>query len=129
MIARAAMILALSVSAAAAEIVRGRAEAIDGDTIRMAGQRIRLVALDCPELAHPGGHAARDALASLIAGIEIVCARADTDRHGRMVAHCGPAPRFSTDDDLTCRMIRSGHCRRYVRYDPRGLYTHCERGR
>jgi endonuclease YncB( thermonuclease family) len=45
----AALILALTVSAAHADTIAGRASVIDGDTLEVHGERIRILHVDAPE--------------------------------------------------------------------------------
>jgi endonuclease YncB( thermonuclease family) len=73
---------------------------VDGRTFALEdGREVRLAAVEVPPLstlpaaregeAAPGGAAARDALAALIVGADIVLRRADapTDRYGRILAY------------------------------------------
>ena len=68
--------LALACPAAAQDVLTGPARVIDGDTVEIQGQRIRLHGIDAPETAqactdgagrsYRCGRAATDALAGLI---------------------------------------------------------------
>lgn len=94
-------------------------EVVDGDTIRCSGQRIRLAAIDAPEL--PGHcrrgrdcvagdpYASSNSLMELIGSGEVVCRQVDVDRFGRIVAQCTTA-----DADLSCEQVARGHA--VVRY-------------
>jgi endonuclease YncB( thermonuclease family) len=82
-------------------IARGAAgRVVDGRTFALEdGREVRLAAVEVPPLAAlpqaregeaaPGGAAARDALAALLGGADIVLRRADaaTDRYGRILAY------------------------------------------
>lgn len=74
--------------------VTGRAMALDGDTLVIAGHpnRIRLHAIDTPEMGDwPAGPAARRALDRMIgtgAEAEVTCLVTGTDRHKRDVGIC-----------------------------------------
>lgn len=75
----------------------GRAVIVDGDSIELGGQRIRLRGIDAPEYRqtcnkngseYPCGRAAREALARLTAGREVMCSGWRNDRYGRLLADC-----------------------------------------
>lgn len=78
--------------------IRGRAEAVDGDTLRIGNQRVRLVRLDAPELDQTcldsdGGEwacgmAARSFLAGLLKRDDATCLRSGWDAYGRSLAAC-----------------------------------------
>ena len=70
---------------------------VDGDTLDLAGRRIRLADLDAPEhdqtCTRPNGtwrcgDAATAALRDAVAGRTLTCAARDTDRYQRIVATC-----------------------------------------
>jgi endonuclease YncB( thermonuclease family) len=80
-----------------AETLAGRARAADGDSLVMAGTRIRLEGIDAPELGQNCGRAggdyacgreARAALARLVAGRDVTCESRQNDRYGRALAVC-----------------------------------------
>ena len=106
-------ILALFASApATAQMLSGPAAAIDGDTLVMTGERIRLHGIDAPEKAQTcqrGGAAwacGQDAtalLAQLVAGKTIDCTPRDRDVYGRIVATCRAGA-----SDLSAVMVREG---------------------
>ena len=64
---------------------------IDGDSlvakIQGVAMEIRLAEIDAPELEQPHGRAAKQELAVLAAGQQLVILPLDTDRYGRTVAH------------------------------------------
>jgi endonuclease YncB( thermonuclease family) len=71
--------------------ITGRATVIDGDTIEVGGERIRLDAIDAPESAQlcvADGQRAALALADLIGTRNVTCAGTGTDRYGRTLAIC-----------------------------------------
>lgn len=96
-------------------------QAVDGDTLRAEGQRIRLSGIDAPELAQTCrdaqgrawscGAAARDHLATL-ARHGVTCTRRGEDRYGRMLATCSAAGIA----DIGEAMVRDGHALNYGRY-------------
>src|SRR5262245_53106307 len=81
----------------AAPIV-GRASVIDGDTIEIHGERIRLHGIDAPESTQPCtgadgrawrcGQRAALALSDRIGAHTVSCDPRDRDRYGRIVAVC-----------------------------------------
>ena len=97
------------------EHISGLPHAVDGDSLTIGEEHIRLYAIDAPELGQPctsGGDCgikAKDFLASLIHGRAVECRRrADDDRYGRTIAEC------SADGVDICReMVRSGHAMAY----------------
>ena len=84
-----------------AQQLTGQARAIDGDTLEIAGQRVRLWGIDAPELGqvcfvtlYPDGSVsdgcgrkAQQELADLVRGT-VTCEPKDRDRYGRVVAVC-----------------------------------------
>lgn len=75
----------------------GRARAVDGDTIRLADDRIRLVGIDAVELDQtcgadgatwPCGREARDFLADLLSKGDATCAIEGRDQYRRLLARC-----------------------------------------
>lgn len=86
-----------SLAANAAETHSGVAAVADGDTLRIAGARIRLHGIDAPESAQtcradgrawPCGRDAAQALRRRVAGRVVDCEERDRDRYGRIVAVC-----------------------------------------
>jgi endonuclease YncB( thermonuclease family) len=75
----------------------GRAVIVDGDSIELGGQRIRLRGIDAPEyrqscsksgIDYACGRAAREALARLTAGRAVTCSGWRNDRYGRLLGDC-----------------------------------------
>jgi len=81
----------------------GAAQAADGDSLRLRGDRIRLLGIDAPELSQicwaedgtewPCGRTAHQRLAELIGNTETSCQPGGTDRYGRTLASCTAADR------------------------------------
>jgi endonuclease YncB( thermonuclease family) len=77
--------------------IEGRASVVDGDSLVIAGERIRLRGIDAPELdqtclrdgnEYACGRDAREALARLVGSRPVACASREKDRYGRLVADC-----------------------------------------
>jgi endonuclease YncB( thermonuclease family) len=113
--------LACCLSAEAADTIRGRASIIDGDTLEIAGKRIRFHGVDAPEssqtckdrqgIAYRCGQRAALALADKIGSALVSCHARDTDRYGRTVAVCS-----QRGIDLNAWMIEEGHALAYRQY-------------
>ena len=94
---------------------------IDGDTLEMHGNRIRLFAMDAPEgrqtcTAADGkawrcGTAAARALDAMTAGKTVTCSQRDTDRYGRIVAVCKVSGK-----DLGAELVSQGLAVAYRAY-------------
>lgn len=101
--------------------VQGIARVVDGDTIEIAGARIRLEGIDAPEgdqqcaRAAGGtwrcGQVATDELQRLVGRSAVRCDSRGTDKYGRMLAIC-----FSGATDINAEMVRRGLAWAFVKY-------------
>lgn len=117
-----AMVVPAIGSAASPALLRGAAHVVDGDTLTVAGTRVRLSGVDAPETdqicldaaARPWtcGIAARDALAALIGPGDIACDPAGRDVYGRTLARC----RTADGRDVQALMVRRGLALSFTRY-------------
>ena len=99
----------------------GPAKVIDGDTIVVAGELVRLHGIDAPELDQTFlwrgepvacGTMALAALEALTAGVKLRCEVVERDRHGRLVAKV-----FSPNGvDIGRRLVSAGWALAYRRY-------------
>jgi endonuclease YncB( thermonuclease family) len=99
----------------------GVASVIDGDTIEIRGQRIRLFGIDAPESSQlcerttaerrRCGQQASFALADRIGRATVRCDPRDLDRYGRVVAVC-----FRGNEDLNRWMVATGWAVAFSRY-------------
>lgn len=92
--------------------MQGVARVVDGDTLRLGGERIRLKGIDAPELdqtcrrddvRYACGRQARAALERLAGGAPVRCTGWERDRHGRLLAVC-----HAGESDLNAAMVMSG---------------------
>lgn len=106
------------------EHVSGSARVVDGDTLDIGGQRIRLEGIDAPELGQTCtrevagtwdcGTAAMKALRELVDGKSVTCDRSGTDKYGRMLGFC-----FVDGIELNRRLVEDGHAWAFVKYSAR----------
>jgi len=99
--------------AAHASELTSPAKIIDGDTIDVAGKRIRLFGIDAPEtkqtcrdgsnVVYLCGQAAAKALREMVQGNNVRCEPRDVDRYRRIVAVC-----WAGDTNINERMVRDG---------------------
>lgn len=119
----ATILWALIAGASAADEIVGRASVIDGDTIEIAGKRIRLHGIDAPEVGQTCvragktarcGQEAALALSDRIGPRIVACDEKDHDGYGRIVGVCrlgGPR-----GPDLNAWMVEEGWALAYRRY-------------
>lgn len=115
------LIALLGLPALAAEPLMGTASVIDGDTIEIHGQRIRLHGIDAPEsrqeCSRPDGTSWRCgqqaalALSDRIGRSTVRCDPRDHDRYGRIIAIC-----FKDNKDLNRWMVAHGWAVAYRKY-------------
>lgn len=102
----------------------GSVRVIDGDTLVLAGETIRLDGIDAPELAQtcltkegaafPCGRAARDHLTMLINTGPVTCDGSAVDRYDRRIATC-----FAGRKNLNKAMVDNGYAYAFLRYSAR----------
>jgi endonuclease YncB( thermonuclease family) len=95
-----------------APVVMGRAQIIDGDSLRVGGRELRLKGLDAPEgrqscdrqgRSWRCGEAAADRLRELTAQQTVTCEIVEVDRFERGLALCRAA-----DIDINAQMVADG---------------------
>lgn len=119
-----------AVSPAAASPLIGQASVIDGDTIEIHGQRIRLDAIDAPESRqfckdaagadYRCGQVASFALADKIGRHVVTCDNHGRDRYGRSLSYCSVE-----GADLGAWLVERGLAVEYRRYSD-GRYQAAE---
>ena len=98
----------------------------DGDSLEIAGERIRLYGIDAPEHAQtcpdgwPAGQEATAFLTGLVAGRTVECRLIERDRYDRAVSVC-----YAGGDDLSAAMVSAGMALAFVRFTRR--YVDAER--
>ena len=104
-----------------AETVAGRVTVIDGDTLEMHWQRIRLRGIDAPEsgqscadkkgATYRCGQNSANQMASYVRGKTVNCNVTDRDRYGRLVAAC-----YVNGEDINERLVFEGWALAYRQY-------------
>ena len=112
------------------EVITGRPRVVDGDSLEVAGHRIRLFGIDAPEStqdcrdqrgrSYDCGREAREALSTAIGSQPVSCTPVG-ESYGRAVSMCTTGGR-----DLSEAMVRSGHALELRQYS-RGRYADAER--
>lgn len=125
LVATATLLSAFSVFANSATLsISGTARVVDGDTITIRQQRLRLAAIDACELKQTGsrngelwpcGIVARSALAKMIDGKHVHCEVIDQDQYGRAVAEC-----FNQSQNIGVALVRIGMAETLFQYLPSG---------
>ena len=111
--------------------ISGRAKIIDGDSLEVAGERVRLFGIDAPEgrqqcrgasgQDYACGREAARILTALIGGRPVSCTLVTHDQYARDVATCE-----ARKHDLGEAMVRAGYARDYPRHS-KGRYAAAER--
>ena len=100
--------------------VIGEARVLDGDTIDVAGERVRLHGIDAPEkrqictvagVDYDCGKNATRMLTGVINGRQVTCKGNKRDRYGRLVAVC-----YVGNEDVNAEMVREGWALAYRKY-------------
>jgi len=104
----------------------GTATLVDGDTIKIRGNRIRLFGIDAPERrqicindagdTYRCGQVATEALRRKIGGRLVSCDHRGTDRYGRAISKC-----WVDDNSLNSWLVSQGLAVAYTRYSVRYL--------
>ncbi|MFC4595509.1 thermonuclease family protein [Sphingobium tyrosinilyticum] len=97
---------------------------VDGDTLRIGGERVRLLGIDAPEIhgCRPGracvpgdGQASKRSLQAMM-GEKISVQRVGQDRYGRTLAQV-----YIGGRNVACEQIRRGHAQYVAKWDDGGL--------
>ena len=114
-------LLVMAAAASGAPLVQGTATVIDGDTIEIRGQRIRLDAIDAPESSqlclnaagkrYRCGQKSAFALADMIGRSVVICEPKGRDRYKRVIAVC-----FKGEINLNAWMVLQGWAGAFRKY-------------
>jgi micrococcal nuclease len=102
-------------------VLKGPCHVIDGDTIVIDRQRIRLAGIDAPELDHPYGHKSKWALVRVCKGKVVTAQVTGELSYGRYVAACT----LPDGTDLAAELVRAGLAVDWPKYSG-GRYRHLE---
>lgn len=120
LIFRSLIVLILLAFPVAGETISGRARVVDGDTLAIGSEYVRLFGVDAPEhdqtcdrdgQVWDCGHAAARALAGVVGKARLFCEVQDRDRYGRAVSVCRVGSR-----DVGEVMVATGAAMAYRRY-------------
>lgn len=108
--------LALLPTLVSAETIEGRARVVDGDTLDIHGEVIRLLDVDAFESAQtctgqPCGKWAADFVGRMIGGRDVDCLGEERDAYGRLLAHC-----FIDKEDIGGALVANGLGVAYRKY-------------
>jgi len=117
-----AIVLPAPVRAEPVQEGSGQARVVDGDSLDIAGVRVRLEGIDAPErgqrckrswlpLTWRCGRSATRALTKLINDQPVRCVLQGRDKYDRMIGVC-----YVADRDLNAAMVRSGHAWAFIKY-------------
>lgn len=105
-------------------MLAGPALVVDGDTIEISGQRVRLEGIDAPETAQKCGtasgaqwacgRAAATALARLIGAADVACDLLGQDKYNRKLAIC-----YADGRELNATMVAVGSAWAFIKYSTR----------
>ena len=109
---------------AQAPVLTGNVLVIDGDSLEMGAVRIRLAAIDAPDLeqtckdakgeTYRCGSLAASVLEEEIGGRAVTCFPQDTDQYGRVIAACEVNGRDLGDVMVRRGMALAEHSARYI---------------
>lgn len=102
------------------QVIHGRAQLSDGDSLYLNRQKVRLIGIDAPELhqlcekdgtSYPCGEMSKQHLETLINDNEISCTYTKTDKFDRLLGRC-----HAGQTDLNRQMVKDGWAVSYYDY-------------
>ena len=116
-----AVLLVFLATSASSEVLRGRALVIDGDTLEVRGQRVRIEGIDAFEMAQicvkPDGKrwkcgaAGKSFVERLTRGKTVRCEGMQHDTYGRLIADCTVG-----DTNIGAAEVKAGLALAFVKY-------------
>lgn len=95
-----------------ATVMTGRVDrVVDGDTVMIGTNRVRLAGIDAPELSQPYGRESKAALTALVTGKTVTLHITGRDRYRRIIANI-----YLDDTWINQRLISTGHAWHYRKY-------------
>ena len=125
-----------------AEVIEGKALVIDGDTIKIKNNKIRLSGIDAPETnqsckkiflsiqflsfhkKYPCGKISTKKLKKLLKNALILCKIENVDRYKRKLATC-----YKNKLNINSWLVRNGYALAYVRYSKKYILQEKEAAR
>jgi len=114
----------VTTSGGLAKEVAGQATAVDGDTLHLGSESIRLEGIDAPELSqrcsdgqgklYACGRQSKAVLTEFLKTGPIDCQESGKDRYGRLLAYC-----TAGSVDINATMVRQGWALAFVKYSTR----------
>ena len=130
-----------NLSASAEKIIIGKAQVIDGDTIKINGKKVRLFGIDAPEknqiciglsgeAYNCGLYSTRFLKTFINNSIRVECSYTDLDRYDRIIGKCISHTKIENSNetvpfDINYQMVRNGRAVEYKRYS-KGEYSEAE---
>ena len=102
------------------EIIKGKAKIIDGDTINIGSNKIRLYGIDAPEINQTCLKESKEWLCGVRSKIELInminsktlmCKIIDIDRYKRLIGEC-----FVNQNNINKKMVKEGWAIAYRYY-------------
>lgn len=134
LVARIALVLIMFAgyaSVGSALELRGTAQVVDGDTVKIDGMAIRLHGIDAPETAqqckdrngveYACGESASRRLRQLASGKIVICTGNQFDAYRRLIGTC-----LADGVDLNRTMVAEGHAWAFVKYSSDYVATEAE---
>jgi endonuclease YncB( thermonuclease family) len=107
----ALVVAAVLISTRQENVLAGQASVIDGDTIRVAGQKVCLQGLAAPELDESGGLEAKNAMIELVRNQRVTCELDGTTSYDRVVGVC-----YAAGQDVAAKLVMRGLARDCPRF-------------